>query len=417
MFQNASQAISYIELTRRSKSNLDSMFKMLNRYDNFHHKIKYVHIGGTNGKGSTVHFLSSILIKAGYKVGTFTSPYLVSHHDRIRINNKFIEDEDLLNIVNKFYNDFEGLQLSFFEMDTFIALYYFYVNKVDIAIIEVGLGGRLDATNVIFPLISAVTNIGLDHMDLLGDSLEKIAFEKAGIIKDNTPFYTSENKGECLEVFTSVCNKKGAQINLIKEPSNIIFGDDETTFTLNKEEFIIKGNATYQPINASLAISIAKKLSLTGFDKLNINIIKEGLKSSFWSGRFERLSNKPLIYIDGAHNVAAINVLKDTLSLFKKRGYHIRIIFSSLKDKDHNSMLTILKSISDDITVTEFDVVKYRFASAEELATGYSVKVEKDYKKLYDETYKLEDNKILTIFVGSLYFISMVRAYHFKDRR
>ena len=115
MFQNASKAISYIELTRRSKSNLDSMFIMLKRYDNFHHKIKYVHIGGTNGKGSTVHFLSSILIKAGYKVGTFTSPYLVSHHDRIRINNKFIEDEDLLSIVNKFYNDFEDLQLSFLK--------------------------------------------------------------------------------------------------------------------------------------------------------------------------------------------------------------------------------------------------------------------------------------------------------------
>ncbi|HHU27635.1 TPA: bifunctional folylpolyglutamate synthase/dihydrofolate synthase [bacterium] len=416
MFQTAKDAIEYIELTRRRKYNLDAMFKMLEKYNNFHHSLKLVHIGGTNGKGSSVHFLSSILINSGYKVGTFTSPYLISHHDRIRINNVYISDDDLLNIINLFYNDFEEFQLSFFEMDTFIALYYFYIYKVDIAIIEVGLGGRLDATNVINPLVSAVTNIGFDHMDYLGNTLEKIAFEKAGIIKEKTPFITTETKDECLNVFKKVCLDKEAEFIKVNEPANVKINEDSTVFEIDNQIYQIQGTAVYQPKNAALAIALANRLSLIGFNKINDITIKEGINKSFWFGRFERLSNKPLIYIDGAHNVPAVKILTETLNLYKEKGYKIRIIFSSLKDKDYKSMLELLKGVSDDITITEFETVKFRFASASELAKGFDVKVEVDYKKLYDETYYIKEDKVLTIFVGSLYFISLVRAYHFATR-
>jgi dihydrofolate synthase/folylpolyglutamate synthase len=416
LFKNAKDAIEYIESCRRRKYNLSSVESLFAKYDNFHLKIKTVHVGGTNGKGSTTNFINNVLIESGYKVGLFTSPYLICHNDRIRINNTYISDDDILEIINKYYDDFQLLNLSFFEIDTFIALYYFYINKVDIAVIEVGLGGRLDATNVIRPLISVVVNIGMDHMEYLGNTLESIAFEKAGIIKDNTPFYTMETKEECINVFKKTCELHNAEYNQIKPPVNVKFNEESTTFELDGETYQLQGSATYQPLNATLAINVCKRLKNLGFDKINLDTIKSGIYKSFWLGRFEKISSTPLVYIDGGHNAPAIKVLCETLNMYKSKGYKIKIIFSALKDKEYTVMLHELMEVSDDITVTQFDAVTYRFSDAKTLLGDLPLKINENWHKLYHEVMNITDEKALTVFLGSIYFIAKVRAYHYQQR-
>ncbi len=402
MFKTTHDFIDYCtNRMNKGRFNLDHFKALLEKLGNPQLKLKTVHIAGTNGKGSTTDYLRSILQTAGYKVGTFTSPHLEVHNDRIRINNVYISDEELLEYGNRFYTLIEENELSMFEIDTLIAIYYFCEKNVDIALFEVGLGGRLDATNVILPLVSLITSIGYDHMDILGHTLEEISFEKAGIIKENIPLITAEDKENCLFVFKSVCEERSSDFLKIHPAKNVIIGD---SIQYEYHHLIIQLNtlAIYQIKNSSLAIECALYLRELGYTISDENI-RMGISSTQWKGRFETISLNPHIIIDGAHNMHGIDALVESTRLCKKP---LIIVFSALKDKETEKMIHALVDIGDEVIVTEFEF--YRAATLETLSMNNRVT---SIRNPYDAiNYAIKQSAGGTCLItGSLYFISEVR--------
>lgn len=399
MFQSADEVIEYIEGRKNNHKGLEKFSHALKALGNPHLKLKCVHIGGTNGKGSTTDYLRSILQQAGYRIGTFTSPYLEVHNDRIRINNEFISNEDLLALANETFAYWDMYDLSMFEIDMLLACLYFVRHEVDLALFEVGMGGRLDATNVVDPLFSIITSIGLDHMEFLGNTHALIANEKAGIIKYGKDCLTAETREDCLSVFERTCRKQASALVVCEAIQNLRI---EQGVYFDYREFRglrLLSKASYQAKNAALAIEAAIKLRDFNFN-INDAMIIDGLAATFWKGRFEQVHTNPDVYIDGAHNEQGISALVEAAKIFPK----VRILFSALKDKNTKGMIEQLLTLSDDLTICEFDF--YRAQEAEKLAEGYPVKVIKDYRKaIYD---CLEGDDIVLI-TGSLYFISLVR--------
>jgi len=402
MFKSTHEFIEYTtNRMNKGRFSLDHFKLLLEQLGNPQYKLKTVHIAGTNGKGSTTDYLRSILQTAGYTVGSFTSPHLEVHNDRIRVNNIFISDEDLLRYGNQFHDIIEDNQLSMFEIDTLIAIYYFIEKNVDIALFEVGLGGRLDATNIILPLVSLITSIGYDHMDLLGYSLEEISLEKAGIIKESIPLITAEDKENCLFVFKSVCEEKHSDLLRIHQPYEIVV---DKFIYFNYRELNIRLNtlAQYQIKNSSLAIEAAFYLRECGF-KISDQMIQDGLVNTLWKGRFETISTNPFIIIDGAHNTNGIDALVESCQNCKRP---LVIVFSALKDKETQKMIHSLVECADEVIVTEFEF--YRAASLELLAENNqvtSIRKPKDAIK-YALSQSVNGTCLIT---GSLYFISEVR--------
>ena len=394
---------SFIDYTtnrmNKGRFSLDHFKALLESLGNPQHQLKTVHIAGTNGKGSTTNYLRAILQASGLRVGTFTSPHLEVHNDRIRINDVYISDEQLLYYGNRFAELIEENNLSMFEIDTLIAIHFFLDQDVDIALFEVGLGGRLDATNVIIPMISLITTIGFDHMDILGDTLALISMEKAGIVKEGVPLYTSEDKPECLDVFKQICIERNAKFNTIKEAQNIElkygirFNYDNLSIHLNT-------SALYQVKNASLAIEGARYLS--NYFEINDDDIINGLKDTQWKGRFELVSTNPHIIIDGAHNTHGVSALVESARYLPKP---LVIVFSALRDKETDAMLDDLLSIADEVIVTEFEF--YRAASLEMLKHGNVLAIQDNHEAIRKGiALSLNGTCLIT---GSLYFISQVR--------
>lgn len=402
MFNSAHDFIEYCtHRMNKGRFSLDHFKSLLEQLGNPQLQLKTVHIAGTNGKGSTTDYLRSILQTSGYKVGTFTSPHLEVHNDRIRINNQFISDDDLLSYGNRFYDLIEKNELSMFEIDTLIAIYYFIEKEVDIALFEVGLGGRLDATNVIRPLVSLITSIGYDHMDILGHTLEEISFEKAGIIKEHVPLITAEDKENCLFVFKSVCEERHSDYSRIQQASNIQT-DQNISFKYRDLDITLNTLAFYQIKNSSLAIECAFYLRECGYEISNQSIV-DGLRNTQWKGRFETISTSPLIIIDGAHNMHGIDALVESTRLCKKP---LIIVFSALKDKETEKMIHALVEIADEVIVTEFEF--YRAAPLELLSANNQVTAIR--KPLDAIEYALKKSTEGTCLItGSLYFISDVR--------
>ncbi len=362
-------------------------------------KLKCVHVAGTNGKGSTSSFIAQIMKESGYKVGLYTSPFLIHHNDRFRINGVDMSDEDLLRYINMTTHLWEPYALTMFEIDTLIAIWYFIDQKVDIAIFEVGLGGRLDATNVIMPLVSVITTIGFDHMDFLGNTLDLIAFEKAGIIKENTPIISYSQETLVNEVFKRVATERNAQYietSLAQQISADLFSQiiekDGIRYTLSM-------NARYQCINASLALETVHYLK-KDYPNITEETISSGLRNTVWFGRFQKVSDKPLIIIDGAHNINGMQALVDSLPLLPRP---IHVLFSAIIGKDHEGMLEVLKPHVDSITVTEFDF--YRKQDANILAIDDSIHIIKDPQHAYSDLIERAQQGS-GIVCGSLYFLS-----------
>ena len=368
-----------------------------------------VHIAGTNGKGSTTNFLRSVLQEAGYRVGSFTSPHLEVHNDRIRINDIFISDEKLLEYGNRFYPVIENYGLTMFEIDMVLAATYFKEEAVDIALYEVGLGGRLDATNLILPQLALITNIGMDHMDYLGDTLELIAGEKAGIIKDHVPVITGEKKEECLNVFRRVCEAKQSGLLLTTEATLIAHDQSSVTFDYRGHVIHLKGPALYQISNASLAIDALLYLrNHLGWD-ISDESIKNGLERALWKGRFEVVQTNPTIVLDGAHNEHGVDAI---LSSIQSLPQPVVAVFTALKDKKAKGMLEKLLGVCDRIIVTEFQY--YRGAKAVDLADGLPVEVISDPLEALREGLRSVSTGSLLI-TGSLYFISDVRNHYLDE--
>lgn len=290
-----------------------SRTKLLSTYLNQpEQNFKSVHIGGTNGKGSTAHMMAAVLQEAGYKVGLYTSPHLKDFRERIRIDGKKISEAFVVGFIQKHKNFLESHQLSFFEMTVGLAFEFFFQKRVDIAIIEVGLGGRLDSTNIVTPELSVITNIGLDHTQFLGDTLAKIATEKAGIIKANTPVVIGESQTEVNAIFT----QKASTLN-----SDIYFADQEISQVLDCS---LLGN--YQQKNIKTALKALGVLETRGFS-ISQQQLKKGLlsvqKNTGLRGRWELLSKSPNIICDTAHNKEGLTLVIDQLQQQAFKTLHI----------------------------------------------------------------------------------------------
>ena len=308
------------------KADIGNIEYACQRLENPHHKFKSIHIAGTNGKGSTSHMMASILQEAGYKTGLYTSPHLKDFRERIRIDGQLISQEDVLAFVAKHKAWFSELGMSFFEMTVALAFNYFAEQKVDIAIIETGLGGRLDSTNIIKPEISVITNIGFDHTALLGKTLQKIAVEKAGIIKQNTPVLIGRKQEEISHIFEDLATKKNAQI-----------------FYAEKGHYTCDLKGDYQKENISTAYSAIRILEQRGW-KISEDNYKNGFlniqKNTSLLGRWTTLSTRPLTICDTGHNIDGINRIVQQLRDIDFNCLHF--VIGVVNDKSIDSILELL---------------------------------------------------------------------------
>ena len=310
------------------KKDLSNIILICEHLNNPHNNFKSIHIGGTNGKGSCSHMLSSILQEANYKVGLYTSPHLVDFRERIKINGDMISEDSVSKFMHENFDFFESNNLSFFEMTVGLAFDYFSKSKVDIAIIEVGMGGRLDSTNIINPILSIITNISLDHTRFLGSNISDIAKEKAGIIKDNIPVVIGQTQQEISPVFTDIAKSKN---------SEIIFADHFIYDTYNCD---LKGD--YQKKNIKTVLKSTEILKHLDY-KINDSHIKTGLNNvsnnTGLQGRWQVIQRKPMIICDTAHNEAALDDVISQLTDMDYSDLHFIIGFSNDKDLEKISKI------------------------------------------------------------------------------
>ena len=396
MFDSIEIALDTLMLRKNSTYGLDHFKACLNDMGNPQNNLKCIHIAGTNGKGSTTNYIRAVLQEAGNKVGSFTSPHLMFHNDRIRINDKMIPDDVFLKYINDSHDLWEKYQLSMFEIDMLISILYFIDQKVDYVVYEVGLGGTLDATNVIDPIVCGITNVDYDHMNILGNTLEEIASQKGGIIKPKRPLYTTETKERVLGVFKEICQDKDSEFNQIELPE-VIVENASYKFNLLGIDIVLTHQGRYQVSNASLAITILKSLDVKD------EFIKKGIEGASWAGRFEEIEKD--VFLDGAHNILGIEQLIASTQILKRP---LVGVFTALGDKSYQEMIDLLEVHFDELIITEFDF--YRAAKADDMAVNHKVIIEKDFKKAIDLGRKLKNSGSLVI-TGSLYFISEARAY------
>ncbi|APY08934.1 tetrahydrofolate synthase [Winogradskyella sp. J14-2] len=311
------------------KKDLSNTLKLSAQLNHPEKKFKSIHVGGTNGKGSTSHMLASILQEAGYKVGLYTSPHLKDFRERIRINGKVVSKQFVIGFIKRNKAFLESNNLSFFEMTVGMAFDYFARQKVDIAVIEVGLGGRLDSTNIITPVLSIITNIGFDHMQFLGDTLQKIAGEKAGIIKQNIPVVIGETQPKTRAVFEAKAKSTNSEICFADQIVKDVFESD------------LKGS--YQKHNIKTVIQSVKVLTHFGYNISNQNL-KNGLlnvvKNSGLQGRWQVLQENPKVICDTAHNSEGLSYTMRQLQSEKYNNLHI--VFGVVSDKDLEAILPLL---------------------------------------------------------------------------
>lgn len=402
-FQKAEDVIAIIEQRKNRGYGLDHFKQYMASLGNPQNRLRSIHIAGTNGKGSTTNDIRSILQAAGYKVGSFTSPFMITHLDRIRINNQDIREEAFLGITNRYYDSWMEWDLSMFEIDMCIVVFYYLEEQVDFCVFETGLGGRKDATNILQPLVSVITNIGMDHMEFLGDTLEKIAKEKAGIVKEGIDLITAEDKECCLQVFQKHTASAHAQCIKAGEISNIQETADGLSFDYgNLKDVALYGKARYQCRNAALAIEVCLYLQRQGHIRLTEVQLRTGLHQAVWIGRFETISKEPLIILDGAHNADGIHALCETL----KQMEDVQVLFSVLKDKNFEAMLQELETVCGEILVVPF--YNERALDVRLLEGRKHIHLMESYERAIPHA--LQKVKPLVI-TGSLYFISDVRKY------
>lgn len=335
------------------KPGLDNTIQLLQILDNPHLKYKTIHIAGTNGKGSVSHFLASIFQSQGYKTGLYTSPHLVDFGERIRVNGEMINRDYVVNFVEQNTDTFQTIQPSFFEATMAMAFNYFADQQVDIAIIEVGLGGRLDSTNVISPLISVITNISFDHMNLLGNTLAQIAFEKAGIIKKNTPVVIGELQQETISVFREKALEMNSPLFVADEEFTLIkfYGSKIEVADKKSNRYQLGLSGTYQLKNIATVLKTIEIINQS--DSIPFQISKESLADGLENvventglrGRWEILSNQPLTIVDSGHNVAGIDFVVSQLA--KARHQKLHFVIGMVNDKDVTHVLELLPKQAD----------------------------------------------------------------------
>lgn len=333
--------------TAAYKEGFENIEALLHIVDNPEKKLKAIHIAGTNGKGSVAHLTASYCQERGLKTGLFTSPHLVDFRERIRIDGIMISEEQVLAFFQRFKPEFDKLEPSFFEMTTALAFWFFAEQKVDIAVVETGLGGRLDATNVLWPLISTITNISLEHTQLLGDTIAKIAFEKAGIIKQKTPVVVGEFHPESFPVFTDIAEKNNAPL-FLAEDNYTITGDlsdctilDVTGKTLY-EHVVLPMQGEYQRKNLCTFLQVADLLDqLMPTEKdVTVAAIRNVVKNTGLMGRWQVLRREPMTICDVGHNAGGLSQTMNQLKAMSCR--QLRVVFGMVADKDVEHILPLL---------------------------------------------------------------------------
>lgn len=354
-------------LKRGSILGLENITNLMKQLGNPQDKLNIVHIAGTNGKGSTTSYISEILINAGYRVGKYTSPSVFEYLEIFKINNVNISTEDYSDVMTTISEKItimknENLpEPTAFEIETALAFEYFKRQACDIVLIETGLGGRYDATNVVnSPICSVITSISMDHMNFLGNSLYEIASNKAGIIKSGGTVITTHQENEAMEAIITEAKKVNSKVIVSKAPTNIIFSLDGTTFDYINEygikykKIFTTMLGTFQPVNIALAIETVSFLKTKGFLIYEENILK-GIEKAKWHGRFDKILDKPLVYFDGGHNPGAAREISKTIELYFTNR-KIIYIMGVLADKDYEKVLSYTgKFASKILTITPPD--------------------------------------------------------------
>jgi len=415
---NYKQSIEYVYSLESFgiKLGLDRIRFLLKKFGNPEKKMRIIHVAGTNGKGSVCAILGSVL-KQKYRVGVYTSPNLVDIRERITINGRMISKNDFSRIMTKV----KKINVpscfghpTFFETLTAVALKYFHEKKVDFAVVEVGLGGRLDATNIVKPLFSVITNVSMEHEDVLGNTLEKIAGEKAGIIKKNVPVVTSAKSKKVLAVIKRICREKGCKlINAnenakIRKLSHNLDGQFFNLQTKKNKYFNLRIPflGKHQLVNAATALSVIELLG--GFSEMDV---RNGFSKTKWPGRLEIINRNPLIVVDGAHNPDGMRKLKSAIVEYFNYD-NLILILGILSDKDIKKIVKIISPISDKIIVTKPDTERAADPEiirneAEKYINRVVVKENVNHALNYAKSIAKKDDMILI--TGSLYTVGNVK--------
>ncbi len=429
---NYQQAWEFLDQLQffKIKLGLDSMNRFLTQVDNPHHNLPCIHIGGTNGKGSVGATLCSILTAAGYSTGFYTSPHLSSVRERFRINNSYISKQDFARLISTIIDVLDGNQITYFECTTTLALLWFAEQKVDFAIMEVGMGGRLDATNVVTPLLSIITNVSMDHEQYLGDTLAQVAMEKAGIIKDGIPVVSGVADDDSGRVIKQTCKDHQAPLFLFgRDFDGVSHDSDHSRWQYNgiNNEILtdlpltMKGN--YQVGNGSLALAAVQLLQSQGHI-ITEDQIRTGLALTRWPGRLERfrLNNQGKIVdthsdslqflLDGAHNPAGVTALKHALE--DDFSYaRLILVWGAMEDKDLQTILQEIAPLADTIIFTRPEYE--RSATPEQLQATLPADMQKkavlasSVEESIDKARELATENDLICIAGSLYLVGAAR--------
>lgn len=372
-------------------------------YINFSYVVPSIHITGTNGKGSVAHYLKNIYEASGRKVGLYSSPFLKDINEMIVVNDQMITDDAFVDLFSMYLPLFEQFNLTAFEIETFIAFRYFEAQHVDLSVIEVGMGGLIDATNIFTPILSIITNVTLEHTHYLGRTVEDIALAKAGIIKPEVPILLGQISGTPLQVIQTVASSKHAPLHLTKGVKNIRMSQSDVCFDYDKLKKVrLATFSLYEVLDASIAIEATQALKRAF--PLKLDQLYKGLLLTKMPGRMEVMQTNPLVIVDGAHNPAAIRALVDSLKMYQDRP--ISIVFAAFKDKDVMSEFPMLEELSKDITLTTF--AHHRARKQDEYPT-IRYPYDYDYERLILRKIKQSPENGIILITGSLAFAGVVR--------
>ncbi|GIP31357.1 bifunctional folylpolyglutamate synthase/dihydrofolate synthase [Paenibacillus sp. J2TS4] len=435
-FQTYAEAVDWITGLQPFgiRPGLKRMETFMEKLDHPERRLKFIHVAGTNGKGSTCAFLTKVLRRNGYDVGTFTSPYIEKFTDRLRYNEEDIGEEDLLRLANRLKPLAEEMAASelghptMFEFTTALAILYFAtVVYPDYVVWETGLGGRLDSTNIVNPVLSVITNVGHDHMDVLGNTLDRIALEKAGIIKAGVPLVSAVEQPEALEAIEQVCrDKKSTHYWLGRD-----FEYQVVSSELNRQQFDFRGpfremtgltislNGYHQYKNAAVALMVIEVLRQYYALIVEKEDLYAALAETVWPGRLEMVSDHPPLLLDGAHNPEGAATLAEALaSVYKYRKLHLMI--GMLSTKEHSDYFRHILPLADTVILTEPNFRKKQSAEAlavkarevlQEQNREIEITVEPDWKKALEMLLSRTGPEDLAVVSGTLYLISDVRSW------
>ena len=406
------------------KLGLENISKLLKYLDNPHKRLNTIHIAGTNGKGSTAFFLNSIFNTAGYKTGVYLSPHLIDIRERIIIGNDWIPEKKFTELTEYIFHLMkkEKLSVTFFEFVTALAFLYFFQEEIDIGIVEVGLGGKLDATNVLTPMVSVITEIDLEHTHYLGSSIRKIAAEKGGIIKEGGTVFTSAENEEAVDTIKDIAKKK--KTTYFQFGKDFVIEDADKELSLNAKKLLlpqtfslrfrehefkklaIKTAGTYQIKNSSTAVAVALYLN-EKYKAINENSICKGLKNTKIPCRMELMQKSPQIILDAAHNFQAIQILIENTPLFFTYSRLI-VLLGILDDKDYKKVIKVLSSETDTFIMTKPKTeraLSARLLEKEASAFNAKIFVETEISKALIKAKKVADPDDLILVTGSFYTV------------